>query len=548
MTRQLNLDDIQGNVTRSYGRFSFPCARYFFLHIDDTASGRQFLDELRAKVTTAARWTPESKPKVTLNVGFTFTGLHKLGLPTRTLKDMPDEFVDGMKARAFVLGDNDTTKVSSEDDHWCKHWDPIWQTNRLAHDPRENVHLWVSMNSQVKPGTDQPVDDLEKQTEWLRKLCSKYKNQVRILATNGQNGDQEYQAATALFETLPNGDKIPTPKEHFGFTDGIGDPVFEGQHTDEVTAQAVVGRGKWMGADTGWQPLATGEFILGHPDESQELPPTAMPPGYMHNGTFMVYRKLHENVSSFNDVIDQEAKSFASVMGVSQDEAEVTLQAKMIGRWPDGVPLSKVPTYKEWQSFRQQKGFDDPDPLKSAKAYNNYLKSTEATDFRYGDDMMGYKCPASSHLRRVNTRDYLDPLNQPTGDNPNATTQLNKRRRILRRGLPYGSSELGVGNDTSEQGVIFMVLCANIFRQFEFVQQQWIQYGLDFNVGNNTCPLLGNHDHHKRHVIPSDPATGKPPYVMSKLKTFVETRGGDYFFIPSVTALRMMAMGIVDPT
>jgi hypothetical protein len=35
---------------------------------------------------------------------------------------------------------------------------------------------------------------------------------------------------------------------------------------------------------------------------------------------------------------------------------------------------------------------------------------------------------------------------------------------------------------------------------------------------------------------------------MSKLKTFVETRGGDYFFIPSVTALRMMAMGIVDPT
>lgn len=93
-----------------------------------------------------------------------------------------------------------------------------------------------------------------------------------------------------------------------------------------------------------------------------------------------------------------------------------------------------------------------------------------------------------------------------------------------------------------------MVLCANIFRQFEFVQQQWIQYGLDFNVGNNTCPLLGNHDHHKRHVIPSDPATGKPPYVMNKLKTFVETRGGDYFFIPSVTALRMMAMGIVDPT
>jgi len=49
-------------------------------------------------------------------------------------------------------------------------------------------------------------------------------------------------------------------------------------------------------------------------------------------------------------------------------------------------------------------------------------------------------------------------------------------------------------------------------------------------------------------VIPSDPKTNKPPFVMSKLKTFVETRGGDYFFVPSLTALRMMAMGIVDPT
>ena len=49
-------------------------------------------------------------------------------------------------------------------------------------------------------------------------------------------------------------------------------------------------------------------------------------------------------------------------------------------------------------------------------------------------------------------------------------------------------------------------------------------------------------------MIPSDPKTGKPPYVMSRLKTFVETRGGDYFFIPSLTALRMIAMGIVDPT
>ena len=89
---------------------------------------------------------------------------------------------------------------------------------------------------------------------------------------------------------------------------------------------------------------------------------------------------------------------------------------------------------------------------------------------------------------------------------------------------------------------------ASLSRQFEFVQQQWIQYGLDFNQGNNTCPMLGDHDTHKRFTITEDPKTGKPPYVMSKLKTFVEFRGGDYFFVPSMTALRMIATGIVDPT
>jgi Dyp-type peroxidase family len=547
MTRQLNLDDIQGNVPRAYGRFSFPFARYFFLHIEDAAKGREFVDEVRGKVTTAARWPEGEKPSVTLNIGFTFMGLLQLGLPTRTLKGLPNEFIDGMKARAHILGDSDATKISTADDQtWCNHWDKIWRDNRT--DKGEDVHIWISMNARLaEAASDQPSEDLEKQTKWLSALCKRLKK-VRILATNGQNEDKEYQEASAVFDTLDNGGKLPTAKEHFGFTDGISDPVFEGQYPDEKMAKAVIGRGKWMDPKLGWQPLATGEFILGHPDESQQLPPTSTPPEFMHNGSFMVYRKLHENVGSFREVMTEEAKTYASVMGVPEDEAQETLMAKMVGRWPDGVPLSKVPTHEAWRTFRKQKGLFDPDPIKAAKAYRNYLGSPEASDFRYGDDMNGYKCPATSHIRRANTRDYLDPANKPDADNPGATTRLNKRRRLLRRGLPYATEAPGEADDNTEQGVAFMVICASIFRQFEFVQQQWIQYGLDFNAGNNTCPLLGNHDHHKRHVISSDPKTGNPPYVMSKLKTFVETRGGDYFFIPSLTALRMIAMGIVDPT
>ncbi|MEM9098112.1 MAG: hypothetical protein AAGC79_06250, partial [Pseudomonadota bacterium] len=135
--------------------------------------------------------------------------------------------------------------------------------------------------------------------------------------------------------------------------------------------------------------------------------------------------------------------------------------------------------------------------------------------------------------------------------NRNATTQLNKRRRILRRGLPYGDSSLfekGTKSDKTEQGVAMMIICANLFRQFEFVQQQWIQYGLDFNSGNNTCPLLGDHAKHNRFTIPSDPSKGGCPFIMAEMPTFVEPRGGEYFFIPSMTALRMIANGSVDPT
>ena len=78
-----------------------------------------------------------------------------------------------------------------------------------------------------------------------------------------------------------------------------------------------------LGAANGWiktkngNPWHAGEFILGYPDESQELPPTAAPPNFMNNGTFMVYRKLHENVKTFEDVIAAEAESYAkAVMGV----------------------------------------------------------------------------------------------------------------------------------------------------------------------------------------------------------------------------------------
>ena len=168
-----------------------------------------------------------------------------------------------------------------------------------------------------------------------------------------------------------------------------------------------------------------------------------------------------------------------------------------------------------------------------------------------------------SHLRRVNTRDALDPqavfyeqlkkAQKPTDPPPPLDgSVLNNRRRLLRRGLPFGDNPPDLKDDSGERGVVMYFMCADLFRQFEFVQQQWVHYGLDFNVGSDTCPIVGNHGQPGQgaanYVIPVDPAGQGAPFVCAGVPQFVEPRGGEYFFVPSLTALRMIGMGIVDPT
>ncbi len=214
METRLDLADIQGNVVRAYGRYSFPVARYFFLQITDAAAGRKFVEAIRPAVTPATRWDGEgaaSKPEVTLNVGFSFFGLYALGLPTRTLQGFPTEFADGMKARAFILGDRNPACTEEEARGWDEKWDPIWRDNNPL--TSGEVHVWLSMNAQVLPGTDQPVPALEAQTAWLREVCrDACGGKVRIIAAHGKDGKGEYQEGRAVFERLPGGALIPTPR------------------------------------------------------------------------------------------------------------------------------------------------------------------------------------------------------------------------------------------------------------------------------------------------------------------------------------------------
>lgn len=554
----LDLADIQGGILRTYGD-GFPKGRNFYLTVRDARKGRAFVTALLPKITTAARWKDPNrqepllrtrnprvkdiaraegepdypgrvqlmKPKVTLNIGFTFMGLLALGVPTRTLRGMPDDFIDGMEARAALLGD----------DPFLDKRDAVWRNSRGD----KRVHILLTLYAQQNPdGTACP--ELDAETDAIVALCRKLRGGVTLLDGVGPN-NAKWQDLSAVMRQ--DGDRYwPTNKEHFGLSDGFGDPVFSGQFSGEAERVRVAGGGKLM-ADGSWQPLATGEFLLGYPDEAQEIPGAAMPIAFSRNGTFMAYRKLHEAVGTFHAYIDEQAQRYASLYRVPHQEAVDTIKAKMVGRWEDGVPLMVAPTYADWQRFRAE--------LDQARAEKDKAKlaaiALKFTNFIYASDPVGSKCPVTSHLRRANPRDTLGPTFDANGMSKDGSAIIN-RRRILRRGLPYGQYDVSAPKDDGDHGIIFMAICTNLFRQFEFVQQQWMQYGLDFNAGSDTCPVIGNHAEKDdpKLVIPVDPEVGKLPFICDRLPQLVEPRGGDYFFLPSMTALRMIGMGIIDPT
>ncbi|HEY0044020.1 MAG TPA: hypothetical protein VGB62_05665 [Allosphingosinicella sp.] len=524
--------DVQGGILTGYGRQGFPFARYGLVNVQDPVAGRAFVEALRNQVTTAVRWPSSRKdiapgrleierPKVTLNLAFTFYGLHALEVPTRTLKGFPDEFVDGMAARCDILGDDTDENPRSA-------WDPVW----LEQNRRKAGHILIMLNAQ-DDGSGRPVPELDAMSARIADMCAASGGKL-VLMSGHKGPDTRWQQ----LETVRDAQGRPCPKEHFGYTDGISDPVFDGQYAAGQDVSRSVGFGATDGAGT-WRPLATGEFLLGWPDEAQEVPGSALPLDFSRNGTFFAYRKLHQDIEGFSTWVDATAAQLQQVWELgSFEEAKEVLLAKMAGRWSDGVPLSAAPTYADWQEFNRLYP-----PADAHTVRDDSERQRRLVDFLYQDDSDGTRCPMTSHIRRANTRDMLDP--QASGKAAGRMgSALNNRRRIIRRGLPYGKE----GAADGEHGVVMLVVCASLQRQFEFVQQQWINYGLDSNAGNDTCPVIGNHAPGAKFVIAADPASGRPPFIATGLTQWVQTRGGDYFFMPSMSALRMIGMGVVDPT
>jgi Dyp-type peroxidase family len=436
----LEFDDIQHILLTRAPALN---GRYEFLSFTDAAGGRAWLAAILGKVHSAKtmRETVNQEQRW-ISVAFTWNGLRALGVDETALATFPEEFREGMVARAEMLGDTGANDPS----HWV--------------DQTASPSLHAIAILFARDATERGRCEVEH-----RKLIAECAG-VQLLS------------ALDLEATPP----FDYAHDHLGYRDRLSQPVIEGSG-DEPTPGS--------GA-----PLKAGEFILGYPDESGPGPALPQPEILSRNGSFMAYRRLEEHVGRFRD--------FLRANGNTAQEQEL-IAAKLMGRWRSGAPLVLAP--------------DQDDPQLGADPQRN-------NNFNYKqEDPQGYAVPLGAHARRMNPRDTAANMN---------------RRRMIRRGATYGPHlPEGTAEDGQERGIAAFVICGSLIRQFEFAQNVWVNDRNFHELGNEHDPIIGMQDGTLEFKIPKRPIRKK----IVGLPAFTTVRGGAYFFLPGLKALRWLAAG-----
>ena len=486
------LADIQGLLTSGYGHL--PLATYFFLQFHDRPHAQAWLEQLAPSITSSAPWPvapggTKIKPSSAINLAVTAAGLAALGLPPQVLCSFPIEFQEDISRphRSKILGDTEGSAPA--------HWE-------IGGPENPPIHAVVMVHAASRR-------EMDRVCEGQRRL---------VEATAG--------AVSGIAGGVQTGYRPETSREPFGFHDGMGQPSIQG----------ISGTG-----------VPTGEFILGYPnhygsiaptpvvsadyDSAAILPPLANP-YHAHaklrdlgrNGSYLVYRKLQQDVAGFWQFMKGEA---VRARGVEDAAYMVWLASRCVGRWPSGAPLALTP---------------DTDSLRLG----------DKDDFLYEDDADGFACPLGAHVRRANPRDVLKPYANEQ------SLSMSEAHRLLRRGRVFGpplfdpgvldapasdggKALTGLGEDGEPRGIHFFCVNASIKSQFEFVQQTWCNNPRFSGLDDNKDPIAGDSgrpdDPPSHMTIPGVPVAMRTTAV----PRFVTVKGGAYLFMPSLAGLRFLA-------
>ena len=300
--------------------------------------------------------------------------------------------------------------------------------------------------------------------------------------------------------------------EHFGFRDGI---------------TSVYIKGGFGVKDPGQSEVEAGEFILGYRNEYHQrttrprINPTPNLAGadVGMNGAYLVFRKLEQDVPAFWDYCRTSAAALPT-----GDEAATPefVGAKMVGRWRSGAPLAVCPFA------------DDPALARDPDKVNDFTYAAQDPD--------GFGCPTGAHIRRANPRDMLSPLKFKEAQD------VVNHHRILRRGRPYGprlDDPTTARDDGHKRGLLFFCVNASISRQFEFVQQTWLNDPKFARRWNEPDPVTGSQDNIDAAALTAAGAEFTIPQPTTRLRLqnvpqFVTVRAGAYLFLPGLAALRAL--------
>lgn len=475
MTR-LELSEIQAFLFKDYKEMG--CSKYYLMQVKEATAAKKFLSSIADNITHANAVANET----CLNIGFTSKGLMALGYNNEeNMHTFSREFREGMVSphRQRLLGDFDSSDPSK------------WQWGGPANERVDLIMMVFGKNESI-------ADD--------------YFQRLR----------QKFEPGFSVIHIL-DGKPLPNDREHFGFRDGISQPVIKGS---DVTP---------AGNNDDINP---GEFVLGYKNEYNIYPDAPLlkvpqgkpelltdnPDGYEdrvtgkpfkdlgRNGTYFVLRQLEQNVNGYWSFIK---KQTIDEHGNTNNEEATKIAAKMMGRWPGGAPLVKHPD--------RDPGVDSDD-----------------NSFRYTkEDRDGEKCPFGSHIRRTNPRDHFEE------SPPGISLKLTRRHRIMRRVRSYGEDFIGSAENhrtNGEVGLLFGCFNANISKQFEFIQYTWANSPKFKKLYDDPDPIIGVREYpaagvKQNFTIPQKTVNK----VIPDLQRFVTVKGGAYFFFPSVTVLKFLA-------
>ena len=478
------LDEIQGNILKSHGRNH--SVHLFLKFTCDPESAKQWIGNFTHQYVTSALAQAEQAKRHRHCEGqgqlfgnFFLTRAGYIYLRYR-YRELPHDnpFRQGMKNLNIQreLGDD------------VRQWEDGF---------KQKIHALILLAGDKIAGPRTEEAKLKEQTNWelLRKQPALLKQKIKKI--------KQELAASSIAEVVHEdigyvlrNEETGAEMEHFGFRDGVSQPLFLKRDIDKEREHSDFSK---------WDPRAPLNLVLfkdplGKKNESY--------------GSFLVYRKLEQNVKAWNeDVVNNLAEK---LKGSGQANPPLA-GAYTMGRFQDGTPV----VIQDTPSGQQP----------------------EENNFNYKNDKDGLKCPFHAHTRKVNPRGDTEREGFEQSD-----LKTEKMHRIVRRGINYGP----LPNEEPETGAGLLFLCfqASLENQFNFMQSSWAKepnfvkrdVGTDVVIGvekkekDNNGELVAVTE---TYQWPTN--WGESGKTEADFTHWVTMKGGEYFFAPSMSFLKSFA-------